>query len=262
MRLNLTLLRIPLGLALLASLAPAQEQRQIQKTVPLSPDGRLFVDTYKGSVEVETWDRSQAEIIVQIEADGWDRRSEEKVRDTRILIEDSPGSVRIKTDYRDVRKGSSWFGWESGSLPLVHYRIKMPATASLKIKDYKSSLNVKNLNAPADLYTYKGTVELREVSGPVDLETYKGECRVAFARVRASSFETYKGTIALVIPEGQGFDVDAKLGRRADLDSDFKLESSGRRSSRSDYRYQETVQGGGPSLKLRSYKGTYRLRTR
>lgn len=262
MGLPVILLRI-IPVVLLSSFAVAQSHREIQKTVPLTLDGRLFVDTYKGSVKLDTWDKPEVEIHARIEADDWDERGDEKVRDTEILIDGSSGSVRIKTDYSKVRRRSrGFFGFldgDTGNLPFVHYRITMPATASLKIKDYKSDLTVNNLESRADLYTYKGTVEVKNLKGGVDLETYKGKCEIEFSDLEESSLETYKGKIAVMIPRGEGFSVDADLGRRVDLDSDFELISRSTRRSRHEERFRGSIHGGGPTVKMKSYKGTFKL---
>jgi len=251
---------------LVSALVFSQETREVRKTVPLNRDGRVSIDTYKGSVKVETWEKSEVEIVATIEAEDWGRYSDDKVRETEIKISDSPGSVRIQTDYDGIRKrsGSFWgiFNGDTGSLPYVHYVIKMPSTAALRIKDYKSEVDIRNLAARIDLNTYKGSVDVTGLSGAMDLETYKGTCRIEFSSFpSASSFETYKGDIDLVFPQSAGFTLDADLGRRGDFDSDFSLASSRTSRSRSKNRssYDGDVNGGGPTLRLRTDKGNFRV---
>jgi len=254
-------------LALFAALSvlSAQETREVRKTIGLSKDGNLTIDTYKGSIKIETWDKAEVDIVATIETDDWDRYAEDKVRDTEIRISDSPGSVRITTDYDKIRRRSSGF-WDffegnTGSLPFVHYSIKMPSTARLRVKDYKSEIDVQNLQAKLDLNTYKGRVEISGMDGGVDLETYKGTCRIEFTSFSSSSsFETYKGTIDLVLPRSASFDLDADLGRKGDFDSDFQTVSSSR--SKRPAGYSGAVNDGGPSLRLRADKGEFRLLSR
>ncbi|MEX1140396.1 MAG: DUF4097 family beta strand repeat-containing protein [Bacteroidota bacterium] len=252
-----------LCIGICSGLSFSQDTREVRKTVPLNRDGRVSIDTYKGSVKVETWEKSEVEIVATIEAEEWGRYSDDKVRETEIKISDSPGSVRIQTDYDGIRKrsGSFWgiFDGDSGSLPYVHYMIKMPSTASLRIKDYKSDIDVKNLAARFDLNTYKGRVDVTGLAGGLDLETYKGTCRVEFASFpSASSFETYKGDIDLVLPRSTGFTLDADLGRKGDFDSDFSFASSKSRSKKRSS-YDGDVNGGGPTLRLRTDKGNFRV---
>lgn len=260
--------RILTVLVLAGALAQAQNTREIRKTAALNPDGRVFVDTYKGSVSVDVWEKGEVEIVARIEADEWDRYSQENVRDTEIRIDETSAEVRIKTDYDRLRRGRHrgfWglFDGTSGSLPFVHYTIRMPASARLRIKDYKSDISLAGLKAGIDVETYKGTVEARGVEGGMDLETYKGNIRVEFASLNsASSFETYKGDMDIVLPRTASFHLDAQLGRRGDLDSDFSLASLSDRRSKKRYSYSGDVNGGGPTLRLRTDKGNFRLLNR
>ncbi|MBI3697427.1 MAG: hypothetical protein HY238_21660 [Acidobacteria bacterium] len=186
-----------LGAAVFA--APVDPRtKEVRKTVDLNPDGQVAIDTYKGSITVKAWDNSRVEIYARVEPDGTARDWKEKIEATEIRIDDSPDSVRIKTDYEKVKQLSrrrlSLFDWEDGTLPLVHYTIQMPRTARLRIKDYKSKTEIGSLRSEVDVDTYKGEVRISDLDGSLSLNTYKGEARVRFANLaRRSRFETYKG---------------------------------------------------------------------
>lgn len=250
----------------LAAPAAADDLREVRKTVDLAANGRVSVETFKGSIDVSTWDRPQAEIVARIEPDDSDtaRAQREKIRETEIRIEGSGSGVRIKSDYSRVR----WhhlFGFPgSGTLPYVHYTIRMPRTAALEIKDHKSKSRIAGLAAPLQVDTHKGGVEIRGMDGPVRLHTYKGEVHATYARYAKSEFETHKGSIEIALPKQTGFSLEMDLGHRGDLDSDFGGIARATRSShrwRHDDRVQGTaINGGGPTLKLTTYKGEFRLR--
>ena len=245
----------------------AQETKEVRKSGSLSADGRVHIDTYKGSITVTTWDKAEIDIYAKIEPDGYDRYSEEKVQDTEIQIDLRTSEARIKTDYERAQRHDRgfWglFGGNSGSLPFVHYTIKMPRTARLVIKDYKSNTSVSDLRSDAEVETYKGRVEMRNLDGSLLLETYKGEVWADFANLaRGSRFDTYKGEIEITLPGGEAFDVDADLGRRADFDSDFDLKERYRSSRRRDYDIRASINGGGPVLRLKTDKCRIRLRER
>jgi hypothetical protein len=243
-----------------------QETKEVRKSGPLNPDGKVYVDTYKGSITVTTWDKAEIDIYAKIEPDGFDRYAEEKVQDTEIRTSLSSSSVRIKTDYDHVRQHSSFWGifdGETGSLPFVHYTIKMPRTARLVIKDYKSETNVTDLRSDADIETYKGEVKVMNLEGSLVLETYKGEVTVDFASLKGRSrFETYKGQIEVRFPKGTGFDLDADIGRRGDFSNEFEGESRYRSKRDRDAEYQTSVNGGGPLVLLKTTKGSIRLAQR
>ena len=76
--------------------------------------------------------------------------------------------------------------------------------------------------------------------------------------------------MTLVLPRNAGFDLDADLGRRGTLRSDFDVDN--RRRDDDDDGYWDAddddddnivrgaVNGGGPRLRLESYKGRIALR--
>ncbi len=243
----------------------AQKSRTLEKSFSLDKNGRVSIDNYKGSITIETWNREQVNIRVKIEADRNDRYTDEKVKYTEIQISDTRKSLRIKTDYDAMRdKLSSFrrmFSGDVGNMPYVHYSIKMPATADLKIEDYKSECEIRDIHAYVEFETYKGSLHLRGLEGGIDLETYKGEIKVYFNEFsRRSSFETYKGEIDISLPARARFDLNANLGRRAELDSDFELKTSFRGRRRDDTSFRAEVNGGGTQLKIETEKGEIRLR--
>jgi hypothetical protein len=137
----------------------------------------------------------------------------------------------------------------SGNAPDFHYNVRIPRRANLRIKDYKSDADIDDLQAELELETYKGSMRVREHSGSLRVNTYKGTVRADFRDFRGnSSFDTYKGNIELGLPRGSGFELRNDLQRKAALDSDF---AGNRRNG--------AVNGGGPDLRLKSYKGRFRL---
>ncbi len=147
-------------------------------------------------------------------------------------------------------------------MPFVRYTIRLPRTARLTVKDYKSQTHVTGLAGALDLNTYKGDVEIADMDGPVELETYKGEVRAAFSRMAPSEFETYKGRIDISLPTAAAFDLDADLGRHGELDTAFALVTKASGWSSRDARRRGSVNGGGPELKLQTYKGNFRILAR
>ncbi|HTK82674.1 MAG TPA: hypothetical protein VL633_10310 [Bacteroidota bacterium] len=242
----------------------SQKVREVKKTVELSQDGRVLIDTYKGSITIETWDKPQVDIVARIEPDEWGRDAEENVQRTEIDIDSSPGQVRIKSDYDGLKNRHDWFfglfGEGGVTLPLVHYTICMPKTARLSVKDYKSDSHIRNVHGRVEFNTYKGTVSMSGLDGSIDLETYKGNAEIDFEKLAGDSrFETYKGDIGIGLPKSSGFELNTDLGRHADMYSDFDAVYHSKHSSR-DETSQGAVNGGGPELRLTTEKGTYRLR--
>lgn len=243
--------------------APAGEwTREIQRKAPLAADGRLVIETQKGSIRISGWDQPEVEIRARIEEQSYFLRDPDAVRDTDVRIDASPGLVRVKTDYSRLRqRGWGVFGLFSLALdsPAVHYAIRMPRTARLRIKDYRSETEVTDLKSDLELETYRGSVEVRGLEGAIQFKSYRGWARFKLARLAGHSrLETYRGEITVSLPRQSGFDLDTNLGRRAGLDSDFEIPH--RISTRYVKDYHGAVNGGGPRLVVRSERGTVRLR--
>jgi len=239
----------------------SKESREFEKSFSLNKNGRVVIDTYKGSITVETWDRNKVRVQVKIEVDDWDSYAEEKVKNTEIIFHSSKNTLKIKTDYDKIQSRSSgFFRKNTGSLPLVHYSITMPATARLDIDDYKSFTKIMDLDASIDLETYKGTVVVKELNGSIDLETYKGDVEVEFEKFTGDChFETFKGNIELAIPKNASFDIRAKISYKADFDSDFDLDVTHKGRKNRDRTYRGKINKGGSELDIETEKGDIRL---
>lgn len=261
---------IVLTLVLLSlSTAFSQASREINKTIPLKPDGHLTIDTYKGSITITTHDKSEVEVNVKIESDDWDSEDAARdVEDTEIDFRGTSNAATIHTNYHKVERNNYHDFWDwitdphetSNALPLVHYTIKMPRTAELRIKDYKSKSYIEGLISNLTLNTYKGTIEVVDLSGGIDLETYKGDVRISFAALkRDSHFETYKGNITVNVPNNTGFELRTEFERRVNFNTDFDVEKLARDRKHRHYDYSGKMNGGGPTVEFSSTKGSIRL---
>ena len=246
------------------SLVAADATKEVKKTVALEKDGRVSVETYKGSLRVAGWDRPEVEVAARVESDdgcGDSKYQAEMVRDTEIRIEGGGSSLSIESDYSRV-KDRHWgfFFGSCSSRPFVRYTISMPKTARLEIKDYKSEISLNDLGAEIRLNTYKGEVRAAGLAGPMRLDTYKGDVRMGFTRVSGDMrFETYKGEIELTLPRDARFSVAADVSGRGSLDSDFPVLL--KTGSRSRAHIEASANGGGPELSLHTYRGTFKLRS-
>lgn len=250
------------ALVLSAGVAQAADTKEFHQTVPLDRDGRVSLETFKGSVTVTTWDRPEVSIQARIEPDGFDSDQKEKVALTEVRVHGSGAALSIRSDYNRVyhRHLFGLLGWhDGGTLPLVRYTIQMPSSAQLQIEDHKSDIQVSNLKSHLRLSTYKGTARVTGLDGAARVDTYKGDVRVEFARYsQASRFETHKGEIEVRLPKDSRFDLDADSGRHGDIQSDFAMATHASRSRAA--RATGAVNGGGPQLRMTTYKGTLRVR--
>jgi len=250
----------------------SQTYREINKTLPLKPDGKLIIDTYKGTISITTHHKPQVEVYVKIESDNNDtEEADQEVKETEIDFQNADDEVVIHTDYSNVERSSHHDFWDwlsdpqgsSNILPLVHYTIKMPQTADLKIKDYKSVSRIGGLHSTLTFNTYKGTVDISDLTGGIDLETYKGDVNISYSSLKDDShFETYKGNITVSVPRQTGFELRTEFGRRVEFNTDFDVETRERDRKHHQLDYFGKINGGGPLIHLNSEKGEIRLRSK
>lgn len=250
-------------LLLVSAAAMAEETRVVRKQVDLRPDGRVSIDTFKGTVRVRTWDQPRVDVVAKIAPDPSGDKQQERVELTEIRISSSSGHVDIESDYSDasrVREGffGAFFGVTGGTMPFVHYEITMPATASLEIEDHKSDIQVGGLSGDLAIETHKGTAKVTSHAGGVRVETHKGDIDIEYASLtRPARIETHKGSITLRIPAAARFDVAADLDDdSADFSSDFQMPVE-RENEEASVRAR--VNGGGPTIRIETHKGSIRI---
>ncbi len=239
---------------------PAQDFKEVDKTFQIDKNGEVKLDTYKGDVTIETWDKAEVHVYAKMIPDdsgNWfgSTDPEEQLENVDVDLDASANYVKITSDYR---KSHSWFG--EGTRALVNYKIQMPKTAKLNVKDYKSEIKITGVQSAINFETYKGETTVYGLVGSIDLETYKGQVRVEFSKLTDNCrFDTYKGEIKISLPKNTAFTVDADFGRRTDFNSDFNIETVSSHEKRHDYNFRREVNGGGPEIKLSSNKGEISL---
>jgi len=243
------------ALLLSTALASAAQYKDVNKTVPLHPKGELVIDSHKGRIEVKTWDRPEVEIQARIQADGW-TLNDEVVERTNVTIHVTQGSVRVKSENRED-KTVHFFTFGSSTAEVI-YKITMPRTAALRIKDHRSDVAVRDLNGAFDLDKHRGEARLERLSGPVTIKTHRADVWAGLMNVSgANRIETHRGQIHLEIPASSRFNIDADLGRHASIRSDFGMPSKDWRRSQ---QVRIPVNGGGATLRLKSERGDIVLR--
>jgi len=245
-----------------ASLSLGQTVREIRKTLPLGSEGKVSIETFKGSVTITAWDSPQVEILARIEPDGSSAKDTENVQAADVRIETAGGGIQIRSDYDKLKHLSFNSDENDGHLPLINYTIKMPGTAGLHIIDHRSTTKIDGLRSDVRINTHRGTVAVTAFQGSIVLETHRGDARVEFARLTGDNrFETHRGDIEVVVPRGGGFNLDSSVGRGG-MDSDIDLKGLVQSQDRRSVRYGGPVNGGGPLLHMAGDRGHFRLQQR
>lgn len=237
-----------------------QDFKEVDKTFKLDKTGKVILETYKGDVTIETWDRPEVHIYARIVPDDqfWGTRASKQLHNAEVIFDNSPSTLKIKSKYHE---NHSFFG--NNTQAFVNYKIQMPKTAELKVEDYKSEIKISGLQSFLKLVTYKGEVRINELAGSLNLETYKGEVEVAFSLLKNDSrLETNKGKITVTLPAKAAFNLYADFGKHVDFTSDFSVNRNDHGKKHSGYKLQDKINGGGPELNISSEKGDIRLRAK
>ena len=240
------ILRAAIAALLAVATLGAADVKDVNRTVALHANGSVTLDNHKGSIHVTTWDRAEVEIQARIQAEDGAPMDRRRFDGT---------AVRIETRYPDF---NSCCGSDDGNNPEVRYTIRMPRTARLTIRDHRSETKIADLGGPLDIDTHRGTVRVERLSGPLQLTTHRGDVTVGFASFTGkSSIDTHRGTIELTLPKASRFNVETELGKHASVNSDFPLVV--RSANRQGESMQGSVNGGGPTLDIKTYRGSIRL---
>jgi hypothetical protein len=255
-----------ISLALILSGAPicAAETKNIDKTLALSAVGAITLDAHNGSIQVRTWDRSEIEIHVRIEASGTSADARRRFSETTVEIDSAPDriSIRSKLPGFDSWSWWSWLGnwgdWDGS--PAVHYTITAPRSARWTIRNHNAKAEIRDVNAALELDTHNGDIWVTNLGGSLELNMHNGDAHIDFASfTHESRVTTHNGTVDLALPASSKFDFHSR-GHNMRVDSDFP--ATGRSSDFGRHDVNGRVNGGGPELLLTSHNGGFRLRSK
>lgn len=249
------ILRAAIASLFTAATLGAAEFKDVNKTVALHSNGSITLENHKGSIHVTTWDRAEVEIQARIQAEEGNSMDRRRFEGTEVRIDSSGDTVRIQTHYPDF---NSCCGSDDGNNPEVRYTIRMPRTGRLTIRDHRSETQIADLGGALDIDTHRGTVKVERLGGPLQLTTHRGDVTVGFAAFTGNSrIDTHRGTIELSLPKESRFNVETDLGKHASVNSDFPMVT--RSSNRQSESMQGSVNGGGPTLDIKTFRGNIRL---
>jgi hypothetical protein len=228
--------------------------RELERRLPLDPDGRVLVDVHRGTVEVTGTDGTEVELRVRIESDATFNDPQKMVDDVEIVIDASPSSVRLKADYSKINR----VGFNFDSTPKVHWRIKMPRAAMLRVKAHRSESRVQGMTGEVDIDAHRGDVTAQDLGGGLLLRLHRCEADVTFRKLGGRSrIETHRGEARVTLPGAQGFTLSTEFDKRSDFHSDFAIPV---RTSGGQANFHGQVNGGGPTLSVTAHRGAIRLR--
>ena len=164
------------------------------------------------------------------------------------------GSVRIAID-RGSLELESVTGTVEAETQRGHLEIE-DVRGDVSVSSDRGHVEVEDVEGSVVAKTDSGRIEIEELYGSVHAFSGRGGIEVEFAGKPSGSIETARGSIEIEVPRTASFQLEARTDRgRIELDDlgdaeDEAVEEQGRRRQIS-----RAVNGGGPTLRLRTRRG-------
>jgi DUF4097 and DUF4098 domain-containing protein YvlB len=227
----------------------------------MKPGGRLYLESFNGSVEISGWDRETAEIT------GTKYASSQRDQDAlKIDIVTSEDSVRVRTVRPSERRGGMG----------ARYVIRVPRRTSLEqVQTSNGRISVQDIEGDARLHTSNGRVVARGLHGNLKVETSNGKVEADLIDgavvIRTSNgsvsltldappkkdveIKSSNGSITLRMPDNAGGRVEAHTSNSS-VSSEFNVATT--KEARKN-ELEGTIGGGGPTLRLSTSNGSIKL---
>jgi hypothetical protein len=275
-----------LAVATLAALVPAAAlaaDGTFDKTLHVSGQVMLSVNTGSGYVHVTPGSSNEVHIIGHVHANSWgfggspDERVKQVVNNPPI---DQSGNIVTIGRHQDSMRNVS-----------IDYDVTAPKGTQLEANSGSGDLRLQDLGGPLKANTGSGTIEAGGFTGRVQLQTGSGDIRAGLQSANDVKATTGSGSIHLQGVDGPLFaetgSGDIEIGGRPN--SDWKLEtgsgsvtlnvggahftldaSTGSGSVHSDppisthgalerHHIQGDINGGGPTVRIETGSGDIRI---
>ncbi len=239
----------------------------VEKQFAVSGPPTVKLSTFDGSIEVDTWDRS--DVKVTIERRAVDKSAAETMHITAVQDGDAV-EVSVR---RDRPQSTGGLNITIGSYS-AHLKVTVPVKARIEAGTGDGRVSVRRLNGDISVRTGDGSIALTDVAGAVDVASGDGSIQIEGVLTRVNSrsgdgrvsvraaagtvptgewsISTGDGAVSLELPDGFNANLDATTGDgRVMVNVPFTsdAESDRRRSA------QGRIGSGGPTLRVRSGDG-------
>lgn len=154
----------------------------------MDANGTFSVKNVNGNVTVEGWDRNELQIDAVKTG-----RTEEKLREARIVVMGSGHIVDVETKYPHNSNNSA----------SVSYTIKLPRNATLRaVESVNGTVTVNGVQGRIKASTVNGNVEVWSAVSEIDVETVNGSVKASLVgpAVKRAKLSTVNGSAAVQMP--------------------------------------------------------------
>lgn len=223
--------------------APAGEV--FERQVPLAAGGTFSLVNVNGSVHVQGWEAERVEIRAVKTA----RSSGRDADRVRILVENTPDSVSVRTEYPRAR----------GVDVSVDFLVRVPYRSLLsRVETVNGTVRVQGVEGGGTLRTVNGNIEIFDAGGRFNARSTNGSIQAELRFLPDGppvTLETVNGSILLALPGDASAELDVR-SVNGDFASDLPLLLRGQDGQR---QFRGRVGHGGGEVRLRTVNGGIRV---
>jgi hypothetical protein len=144
--------------------------KNYSKSYPIDRNDKIKLSNQYGRITINTWDRNEVKVDVQIKATANDDETAQKLIDG-VQIRDSKdgGLVSFKTSIEPNNKGS-WKIWNWGNNKMhkleINYTVSMPSRTDLNVECSYGTIILPDLQGKVRISSSYGSVEAQDLSNP------------------------------------------------------------------------------------------------
>lgn len=140
---------------------------RIDRTLSAAPGTTLYLVSSRGSVQVESWDQDEIQVVVTKKARALtEDRARELFADFQVHIDTEDEEVRVQASSQGDQQGDS--------LELV-FEFRVPKVCNLELKTSGGSISIGDLEGRVRARTSGGSIEVGYLkNGPAEIETTNG----------------------------------------------------------------------------------------
>lgn len=165
LKINTSVLFLFTTLLLVPSLLYAKAEDKITETYKMDRDGKVYLENVSGNIVVKSWNKNEIEIIATKVA-----RNNDDLENVSVDITHTDDNVRITTRHLRTR---NWFGSYSGAS--VHYSLRIPDKARLRVKSVSGDIELHHIGGALDAGSTSGKIEIMTAEDGVKAGTVSGE---------------------------------------------------------------------------------------
>jgi len=146
------------------------KSKDVKKHYTVSANGSLSIDSKYGNVHVETWAKNEVDITVIIEVTKRTATKAQQYLD-KISIDIDDASVN-NLAFKTMISGN--LDNNGNDKIKIEYRVKVPATLNLKLKNNYGNLFLQDASGEINISVAYGNLKIGELTGPIELKLSYG----------------------------------------------------------------------------------------